>query len=220
MAIIRAGSQDGTALVLRAGYPIKRRNRWNRWELHYLYWCHEDSAEGLVPADGSAPPGGIHATLDLEDVEIRPNDTPGMVDILLVYRQPQRSGSPTQHVANDVVKEAEMTWREMPVPSEEANRSGTNKEALEQQGYVSFGLAGVAYSYTQFLDAFTWSQVNLVDDMNDREAPTGLSGATATKWKKFGFTVREEGDLIVQTQTWQYSEHGWPDDFTQTTTTA
>ena len=66
--IIRAGSEDGTALVLQPGYPQKTRDKRGKWRLEYLYWCLDTQAESLIPAIDTAPPGGVHTELELDEV--------------------------------------------------------------------------------------------------------------------------------------------------------
>ena len=68
------------------------------------------------------------------------------------------------------------------------------------------------YRRSEVLDDFTFSEENIINDVGKIMDPTGMSGPTAKKWLKVGFSVRQAGVKFEQTETWQYADNEWSTD--------
>lgn len=77
------------------------------------------------------------------------------------------------------------------------------------KGVESYLKPMTTYSRTTIESSFTWSQSNLVLGVGECSAPTGLTGATASKWLKVARVPVTEGDKTRLTETWQYNPDGW-----------
>lgn len=212
MSVQVFGSSDGSTLTLYKGFPIATREGY-AWTVTYRYWCQMVLAEALIPAAYAACPHPNHATCKLAETTLSENGTPGMCDVTLVYKLPGSSGMSSSHEANEVVQTATAGWDEVPLDDPRLVTDGVltqdEVDGLIAGGHRTQGIGTVEYSYTQYLDSFTWSQANLITGIGNTEAPDGMSSATKAKWLFVGMTVRSDGDLVEKTKTWRYNRLGW-----------
>jgi len=213
--IIGGSGQAGHQLVRYPSYPRKNRNSKNMWELTDKWWCLASLALSLAPADGAAPDDTDHSTLDCMELFIEPTpNAPTMVDVTAVYRYPTRTGNARAFRDGDDVKESQVVSREVGIDSKEA--IATVKEAdralKKSQGAKTVTIWTVVYSFTEYLSSFTWSEANLIDNLNEVEAPDGVTNPTANKWRRTEMSVRESGNsLRVKRRSWMYNAADWED---------
>ena len=91
-------------------------------------------------------------------------------------------------------------WRDNEIPI-----VGGNGKSGNVQAYL---VPAPTYSTNRVVNSFTWSQTNIIDKVGKRQAPTGLTGATAARWLKTAFVPTEEGDVVRIRETWQYNPVG------------
>ena len=212
MAVIRAGSKDGSQLVEYASQPTKTRDANDNYTLTYKYWCKRDLAEGLLPASGSNPPGGVHPTLELNQVTITPQATnPKIVDVELIYNEPNLGPwIPTlpgeiRFESDTGVQDANLPQRLVDVGASEADKN----EVLNDQKKKTYLAPVPIFRRIENAGAFTWSEANIVENVGKREAPTGMTSPTAGKWLKTRRSVSQQGARYIITEEWAYSTAAW-----------
>ena len=77
------------------------------------------------------------------------------------------------------------------------------------KGVESYLKPMTTYRRTTIESSFTWSESNLVSGVGECSAPTGLTGATSTKWLKIARIPTTQGDKTQLTEVWQYNPNGW-----------
>jgi hypothetical protein len=213
-----ASGYDGSSLVPHENNPLERRENGLK-QLVYRYWCHKDYVDGLIPADNSAAPDD--ASLKLKVVDVSSNST-DIVDIELVYKEPESTGLQSGREAGETVKEARGDAREIDKNDPRLVSAGIYSQAAidampEEQKTVFIG--GLEYLYTTYEDSYVWTEANLTANIGKTGSPTGITGATADNWLLQNRAVREEGSVVSETETWRYSEWGWGAQSGTTTTT-
>lgn len=217
MAAIYAGN-DGSALTLESGYPKKSRDAHGKWTLAYLYWCAASAAESLLPASGSACSETGHTSLVCVGVSITPKPgAPKMVSVEITYG-PATTNYVQTHEAGDIVKELrDGGFREVSLKDPDITTLISEAEANAQwsAGKRTLPVSTVEYTYTEHLASFSWTEANCTTNLGKIGTPEGMSAVTVNKWLLTGYSVRQEGALIVKTRTWTYSAIPWT---TETTT--
>ncbi len=212
MPVIRAGSVDGTALQIYPSYPQKTRDTSDNWILTYKYWCQASQAESLLPATGSAPPGGIHTTLDLTAVTITPKtDNPKMVDIEIIYTEPNFSPwvpvqpGEVRYESDAGVQDANIAQRLIDLGSSESDKNDAIND-LKKKTY----LAPVPiFRRIENMSSLAWTEANIVENVGKRQDPTGMTSPSAGKWLKTRRSIQSQGTRQIMTEEWAYSTSAW-----------
>lgn len=84
-----------------------------------------------------------------------------------------------------------------------------NVNGNEKPGVQSYLVPMTTYRRTTVETSFTWSEENLTLGVGLCSAPTGLSGATSTKWLKVARIPTEDGDNVRLVEIWQYNPDHW-----------
>lgn len=213
MSRIAFGNQDGSSLILQKGYPIATREG-KQWVLEARYRCAQGDVLGLVPEAYAACPFEGFTDLILGTAGISASDMPGIVDVLLKYRPVNPSGGyGSRHQTSEAQRAAQASWQEVPIDDDRLVSSGLYNQpdidAMKAKGYSTIGIGSVEYTYTEWDDAFEWSEAALTGGIGETGAPTGISSATAANWLLVGRTVRLDGDLTEKARTWRYNRLGW-----------
>lgn len=205
------GSVNGSSLVLYKGYPQLGREG-EVWTAIYKYWCQLVLAPSLIPAAYAACELPGHEDLILRDTNITPNGTAGLCDVELIYR-PSGISYSIDRKDGDAEQSSVASRLEIPLDDPRLVSSGlltaAQVKTLIESGHTTYYVGTVEYTYTEYLDTFSWTQAAITDDVGSTQAPTGLTGATASKWMLVGLSIRTSGNLIEKSRTWRYNKLGW-----------
>lgn len=89
---------------------------------------------------------------------------------------------------------------------------GGTTAAFAKPGVEAYVSPRTTYTRETIETSFTWSESNIVSGVGACSSPSGLSGATSTKWLKVARDARTEGEVVKLTETWQYNPDGWDGD--------
>lgn len=204
--------------MLLPDYPTLERGDDGTWQVRYLYWCAQASAESLVPAHGAACPLTGHTGLTLKTTKISPYEgVPERVYVELLYTDPGASGISIVPAAGTAIPESETTFFEEPIEDGGASMSSADKDTAIANNARTIRKCSVSYSYTQYKSSFTWSESAIIHDeetgtylVGTLMIPTGTTGMTAGKWMFSGKSVRKINDSMYEIrETWTYDESGW-----------
>jgi len=218
--VIRAGSEDGRSLVIHPSYPRKRRDASGNYVLTYRYWCLADSAEGLLPAVGSAPPDTGHPTLELTTVDIVPRgNNPGIVDVEIIYAVPDlNQWIPVQ--PGEVRYEVDTTVQDAPLADQaidDTAASEADKNIAINDAKKETYLAPVPiFRRIENVGAFTYNFANVVDNVGKRQDPTGYTAGADDddsngnpRWLKTRKSVTTQGSRWIVTEEWAFATAAW-----------
>jgi hypothetical protein len=212
MAVIRVGSQTGSSLVAYPSQPSKTRDANGNWTLVYKYWCLRTSAESLLPANGDAPPGGVHSTLELSQAQVTPQlQNPEIVDVELTYTAPNRGYAfpvkpgEIRFEADTTVADANIIQKLIANGASEAEKN----EVLNDLHKKTYLAPVPIFRRIENKSSFTWSEANIIADVGLRSTPTGMTSPTAGKWLKTRLSVQQQGTRAIVTEEWAYSTNAW-----------
>ncbi len=83
--------------------------------------------------------------------------------------------------------------------------------ATDHPGVESFLMPQPTFTRYEILNAFTFSEANIIAAVGTRNSPTGMTSPTANKWLKTRFSIRQSGSVYEKAETWQYASAGWDD---------
>lgn len=205
------GSANGSSLMLYKGYPSLSRSGKN-WTVTYRYWCQLALSTSLVPASYSACPFTGHSSLLLQETNITANGIAGMCDVELIYRAASGTYSSAKK-DGDIEQSSVVGWMEIPLDDPRLVSSGllssAQVKAKIESGYQTYSVGTIEYTYSEYLDSFTWSESNLTANIGETQAPAGMTSGTTGNWMLVGFTVKQQGDIIEKSRTWRYNKLGW-----------
>ena len=216
MSKIAFANYDGSLQIYK-GYPDIVRNSQYSYVITYKYWCRQNDAMSLIPAYTAActlPGLSNHKALE---THISPNDTPGMVDVTVVYRLPGPAGTSSTHEDGEYSKSSNTSWIEVAIDDPRLVTGGFLTTAqvakAKARGKVTFGIGSCEYTYTVWTDTPTWNEAELTGGLGKTSAPTGMTGSpVAANWMKIGISQRQDGDLGEFSETWKYHALGWDED--------
>lgn len=209
MSVIHVGDL-GVSLVELPNQPTKTRDNTDTFTLTFRYWCDGDLAEGLLPAVGAAPPGGVHPDLELTGVSITPHEAPGRVYVEITYAEPESTSFPPN---NTVTQESETNYVEGDVKAH-PTLSDADKTSLINAGRETYSIPSVTYRRLErkAISAFVFSESNIVGNVGKVDnTPNGLTVPTAGKWLATGKAARREGLSVEITEEWTFNSQGWND---------
>lgn len=206
-------SVNPAALHLYKGYPDCKRVG-DAWEVQYKYWCSQNAALGLLPANGAACPLSGFTDLKCRESHVVGNDRPGMVDVMLTYRADSSNMGFGGHADGDVVKSAVLSQEEVAIDDTRLVGSSllsqSQVDALKAAGVKSVPVGSVEYTYTEYVNDFVWDETSVVSAAGTVEAPTGITSPTSGRWMSIGATVRQTNDGLTEVgKTWKYNRLGW-----------
>lgn len=210
------GTEDGSSLILQAGYPQLTATGRNGWRIEYKYRCNMESVRSLAPAWRSACPLAGLENHEATAIEITPIGMPGFCELTVVYTYPL-GVSITKREDGEIVKSSNVTSSRIPIDDPGLLTLGYTQsdiDALRKAGYLAVNVSSVEYSYTQYLESFTWSESNITEDDNNVSvgktgSPEGLSSPTSGKWMFVGRSIRDDGELVETTDVWKFNALGW-----------
>ena len=198
--------------VSMAGYPLKRRDENGIWQKEERFRIQTGLQGNYIPTHGSTNSEGMV----INGVEINEGleGFPGISEVALTWKYPDINstwnGSSNEYgttYESDATR-AEKRIEEHPDwPTLSADDQTTLKGA-----FSTFVLVTITYRKIQKKkkSSFRFTEEEIVGNVNQTEAPSGLSGATAAKWMNYGKSIRFiKGDSVEITESWQYDWFNW-----------
>jgi len=210
-----------TSPVSFAGYPQQQCDADGYWTHTERYWIATGSVSGSLPAHMAttnqngdtitAPGGGMQLYCYGRSISAGP--APGIAIVELTYSR--YVSSRTRKEPEDNPRTVSLRSQEIPIDDERLLTANGGPFSAAQiadaveAGYKSLPVYSVEYTYTDGDANFTWSQANIIASLQATGTPTGMSSATASKWRLTGREISEREDLTVITSHWEYMPSGF-----------
>jgi hypothetical protein len=209
-----------TSPVSFPGYPQQENDEAGYWKHTERYWIATGSVSGSLPArhattnqTGATVTDPDSNTLYCVTRTISAGPAPGISIVELVYTRYPTSYS--RKKAEDNPRTDSLRSQEIPIDDERLLTANGGPFSAAQiadavkAGYKSLPVYSVEYTYTDGDANFTWSQANIIASLQATGTPTGMSSATASKWRLTGREISEREDLTVITSHWEYMPSGF-----------
>jgi len=200
------------------GYPTKLRDNNGNWIVTEKYWQVTGSVS--VPAHKATidqhgatvldPDGGA---LYCYGAAVEPGSNPSVSLVTLEYSETAAGGDAPD--AGDNPRAVYIRGQEIPIDDERllttndgpwtAAQIATSKEA----GYKSLPIYSIEYTRTDADAAFSWSQADIIANLQTDDAPTGMGTATASDWRLTGREITENLSDTTITTHWEYMRSGF-----------
>lgn len=212
--IITAAGDPFESLVWRnGGRPEETEDDDGNISLRFEVMCETASWATLKPARNSSPPEPW--ATKYPNVKRRETGIiscfgrPGTIVTIyyLVYRELSALTWPVSTL--EETRSASSSTIEKSI-DEHPTLTDAQKLEAKRQGRTSYLQATVTYNYTDSDASFGWTQAEIVGNIGNTGAPTGMASATAARWLHNQREINEADDGSVTIKDgWQYDENEW-----------
>lgn len=188
----------------------------------YIYRKTVKCGVTLTLAFGDANPDAAYSTTVLKEINHDPTPGGGYETLELVYGTPV-PGNPMTPPVGTIIFEADANPIEIPIEQhpnfspgqsqyDDAGNIVTPYVNGLKPGVTSYQVPQPTFTRTEILSSFTFSEANIISNVGKRNAPTGMTSPTANKWLKTRLSLRQSGNVVEKTESWQYAGNGWDTD--------
>jgi len=193
-----------TKLVIKEKSKSMSNN--GEWAWIYRGWIHKDYESTLPVDDDDNPDDSDYA---VNTISLDQSESPKHYDVTIAYKL-KTSSSAANWSEKKIEKSASIISLAYPVTMTGLTGKLEERRArAESFGQKTFVVGGMKYEYTTYEKHFTWSEENLVKDLNigvgEAGDPPGITNATPKKWIFTGKQINENGDMVRKDSTWEYS---------------
>lgn len=186
----------------------------------YVYRKVQKKGTAIGISFGTANPDSSFSSTVLKGINYIPQPGGGYETIELVYADPV-TGSPGTPPVGTIIQETDSNMIELPIQQHPGFSSGSSTyddagnlitpyvTSKLLPGVTSFLSPQPTYTRTEMLSSFTFSEANIISNVGKRQAPTGMTSATAAKWLKTRLSIRKIGKVVEKSESWQYAQNDW-----------